>query len=117
MAVRDARQHIAVPDTRGGRPFPASNEGTRAMFEMPAAERWRLTLPLISALVAVAIFAAIFASTLAALRGPHLLDYHVASTAHAGWWRVTWVWPSSAAWDAGLRDGTLLYGPRRPATQ
>jgi len=86
------------------------------VFAMTPEQRWHPNWRMIGVLLALSVFLVTLTSAVAALRGPRWLGYHVVPAAQAHRWRVTFVWPASFAWDAGLRRGTLLQGPASPPT-
>ncbi len=88
-----------------------------AVFAMTTEQRWRPNWSLIGVLLALSLFLVSLTGAVAALHGPRLLGYQVAPTSRAHWWRVAAVWPTSFAWDAGLRPGTLLYSTAPPTTR
>jgi len=87
------------------------------VFAMTAEQRWRPTWPLMAALLSLSLFLVSLTGAVTALHGPRLLGYQAVPTARVHWWRVTAVWPTSFAWDAGLRTDSLLQGDALPATQ
>ncbi|MDQ2830641.1 MAG: hypothetical protein M3Y74_16545, partial [Chloroflexota bacterium] len=86
------------------------------MRTMISVDRWYPTWPLVSVLLSLGLMLVLLASALGTLRSPLQLDYQVAPTGQAHIWSVTRVWPSSFAWAAGLRPGTLLHQDSSPPT-
>lgn len=86
------------------------------MFAMTTEQRWRPDWSLVGVLLALSIFLLAVTSAVTTLHGPRLLGYQITPAPGLHQWRVTTVWPSSFAWDAGLRPGTVLRGDRSPVT-